>query len=115
MRSAERRKVNVLEMSVRVFWLECARMGRVKNEEDHRSWNRKWSFYSRNWARGKNGEYRMARRVLIAEVEGGYDRGIPRLSWMDGVKVALGNRGMAVEAARRCTKDRKKWRALLHM
>ena len=34
---------------------------------------------------------------------------------MDGVKVALGNRRMTVEAARQCAKDRKEWRALLHM
>ena len=32
---------------------------------------------------------RMARRVLMAEVSGGRVRGRPRLSWMDGVKVAL--------------------------
>ena len=31
------------------------------------------------------------------------------------VKVALGNRGMTVEAARQCAKDRKEWRALVHM
>ena len=29
---------------------------------------------------------------------------------MDGVKVALGNSGMTVEAARQCAKDRKEWR-----
>ena len=34
---------------------------------------------------------------------------------MDGVKVALGNRGMTVEAARQCAKDRKEWRALVHI
>ena len=44
-------------------------------------------------------DYRMARRVLMAEVSGGRVRGRPRLGWMDGVKVALGNRGMTVEAA----------------
>ena len=38
-----------------------------------------------------------------------------RLGSMDGVKVALGNRGMAVEAAQQCSKDRKEWRALVHM
>ena len=38
----------------------------------------------------------MARRVLMAEVSGGRVRGRPRLGWMDGVKVALGNRGMTV-------------------
>ena len=31
---------------------------------------------------------------------------------MDGVKVALGNRGMTVQAARQCAKDRKECRAL---
>ena len=31
---------------------------------------------------------------------------------MDGVKVALGNRGMTVEAARQCAKDRKEWMPL---
>ena len=39
-------------------------------------------------------EYRMARSVLMADVSG-----LPRLGWKDGVKVALGNRGLTVEAA----------------
>ena len=60
-------------------------------------------------------EYRMARRVLMVEVNGGRVRGKPRLGWMDGVKVAFGNRGMTVEAARQCAKDLKAWRALVHM
>ena len=59
-------------------------------------------------------EYRLARRVLMAEVSGGRVRGRPRLGWMDGVKVALGNRGMTAEAARQCAKDRKEWGALVH-
>ena len=52
----------------------------------------------------------MVRRVLMEEVIGGPVQGRPRLGWMDGVKVALGNRGMTVEASRR-----KDWRALVHM
>ena len=51
----------------------------------------------------------------MAEVSGGRIRGRPRLGWMDGVKVALGNRGMTVEAARQWTRDRKLWRALVHI
>ena len=47
----------------------------------------------------------MARRVFIAEVSGGRVRWRPRLGWMDGVKVALGNRGMTVEAARETGKS----------
>ena len=54
-------------------------------------------------------EYRMARMVLMAEVSMARVRGRPRLGWMDGVKIALGNRGMAAEAARQCEKDRKEW------
>ena len=53
-------------------------------------------------------EYRMSRRVLIAEVSGGR----LKLGWMDGVKVALSNRGIMVEDARQC---RKEWRALVHI
>ena len=59
-------------------------------------------------------EYRMARRILMAEVSGGRVRGRPRLGWMDGVKVVLGNRGMTVEAAGQCAKDRTEWKALVH-
>ena len=45
-------------------------------------------------------EYHMARRVLMAEVRGGRVRGRPRKGWIYSVKVALGHRGMTVEAAR---------------
>ena len=41
--------------------------------------------------------YRMARRVLMAEVSGGRIRDRQRLACMDGVKLALGNRGMSVD------------------
>ena len=59
----------------------------------------------------------MARRVLIADVSLGPGpiRGRPRLSWMDGAKVALGNKGLTVEAARQYAKDRKEWGAPVHM
>ena len=58
---------------------------------------------------------RMARRVLMAKVSGGGIRGRPRIGWMDDVKVALGYRRMTVEASQQCAKNRKEWRALLHM
>ena len=45
----------------------------------------------------------------MAEVSGGWIRGRPRLGWMDGVKVALGNRGMTVEAARKIGKSGEPW------
>ena len=57
----------------------------------------------------------------MTEVSGGQVRGRPRLGWMDGVKGMRNDghssihRGMTVEAARQCAKDRKEWRALVHM
>ena len=44
-------------------------------------------------------EYRIARRVLMADINEGRVREKPRLGWMDGVKMASGSRGMKVEAA----------------
>ena len=41
----------------------------------------------------------MARRVLMTTVSEGRVRGRPRLGWMSGVKMAMGNIGMTVEAA----------------
>ena len=60
-------------------------------------------------------EHRMGRRVLMAEASGEWVRGRPRLVWMDGVRVALDNRVITVEAARQCAKDRTEWRALVHI
>ena len=123
MRSAERRKVNVLEMKCLRSLVRVSRMDRVRNEEVHRRAGIERELANRADQRvlrwfglvDRMDEYRMARRVSMDEVSGGRVRWRPRLGWMDGVKVALGNRGMAVEAARQCAKDRKEWRALLHM
>ena len=54
-------------------------------------------------------EYRMARRVLMDEVSGGRVRGRPRFGWMDGVKVALGIRGMMVETGRKIGESVEPW------
>ena len=51
------------------------------------------------WTRGENGTS-IAGMVLMVKVIGGRVRSRPRLCWMDGVKVALGNTEMTVEAAR---------------
>ena len=51
-------------------------------------------------------ENSMARSVLMEEISVGRVRFRPRLGWMDRVKVALGNRGLTVEAARQCAKNR---------
>ena len=108
MRSAERRKVNVLQMKCLRSLVGVSRMDRVSNEEVRRRAGIEIELASRADQRvlrwfghvERMDECRMTRRVLMAEVSGGRVRGKPRLGCMDGVKVALGNRGMTVEAAR---------------
>ena len=100
-----------------------SRINRVRNEEVRRRAGIERELASRADQRvliwfghvERMDEYRMTRRVLMAEVIERLVRGKPRLGWLDDVKVALGNRGLTVEAARQCAKDRKKWRALVHM
>ena len=123
MRSAERRKVNVLEMKCLRYLVGVSQMDRVRNEEVRRRARIEKELASRADQRvlrwfghvERMDEYRMASRVLMAKVSRGRVRGRPRLGWMDGVKVALGNRGMTVGAARQCARDPKEWRALVHM
>ena len=94
MRSAERRKVNVLEMKCWRNLVGVSRMDRVRNEEVRRRAGIERELASRANQRvlrwfghvEKMDEYRMARRVLMAEVSEGRVKERPRLGWMDGVK-----------------------------
>ena len=75
MRSAERRKVNVVEMKCLRSLVGVSRMDRVRNQEVRR------------------------RAGIERELASTADQRV--LRWFGhGVKVALGNRGMTVEAAR---------------
>ena len=86
MRSAERRKVNVLEMKCLRSLVGVSRMDRVRSEEVRRRAGIEWELASRADQRvliwfghvERMDDYHMARRVLMAEVSGdGYegDRG----------------------------------------
>ena len=107
-RNAERRKVNVLEIKCLRSLVGVSRMDIARNEEVNRRAGIERKFVSRADQRVLRcfvlveiiDGYRMASRVFMAEVSGGRVRGRQRFGWIDGVKVALGKRGMTVEAAR---------------
>ena len=100
--------MNVLELKCLRSLVGVSRMDRVRNEEVRRRAGIERELAIRadqrvlRWVGHveRMDEY-MTRRVLMAEVSGGRVRGRPRLGWIDLVKVALGNRGMTVEAARK--------------
>ena len=107
MRSGERRKVNVLEMKCLRSLVGVSRMDRVRNEDVRMRAGIERELASRADQRvlrwfghvERLDDYHIARRVLMAKGSGGWGRGRPRLGWMHGVKVALGNRGMMVDSA----------------
>ena len=74
-------------------------MDRVKNEEVRRRAGRGRELASRVDQRvlrwfghvERMDESRLARRVMMAEVNGRRVRSRPRFGWMEGVEVALGN------------------------
>ena len=92
-------------------------MDRVRNEEVRRRAGIEMELVSREDQRvlrwfghaERLDDYRIARRVFMAEVSGGRVRGRQRVGWMDGAKVAFGNRGMTVEAARKTGKRGEPW------
>ena len=99
------------------------RLARVKNQEVHGRAGKEMELASRMDQRvlrclgrvERMDEYHMTRRVSMADTSGGRVQGEPRLGYMNLVNVALGSRGMTVEDVRQCAKDRKEWRALVHM
>ena len=102
MRSADRRKVNVLEMKCLRGLVGVSGIDRVWNEEERRRAGIERELASRADQRvlrwfgqmERIEEYCIARRVLMVEVSEGPVRGRPRLGWMNGEKVALGNRAL---------------------
>ena len=122
MRSAERGKINVHEMKCLRCFFRVSQMDRVWNEEVRRrtSIERKLAIRAAQrvvrWFKNveRTDEYRMARRELMADVSVRV-RGRPRFGWMDDVMMALGSRGITVEAAQLCAKDRKEWIDLVRM
>ena len=84
--------MNVLEIKCLRSLVGVSRMDRVRNEEARRRAGIKMELASRADQRvsrwlghvERMDDYRMARRVLMAEVSGGRVRGRPRFGWMDG-------------------------------
>ena len=90
MRSADR-KVNVLEMKCLKSLVEVSQIDRLRNEEVCRRAGIDTELTCRADQRvlrwfghvERMDKYRVDRRVLMAEVSGGWVRGRPRLGWMD--------------------------------
>ena len=123
MKSAERKKVNVLEMKCLRSLVGVLRMDRVCNEGVSRRAGIEMELASRADQRvlrwfghvERTDDYRMAGRVLMAEVSGGRGTRETKVrldGWCEGGLRQQRNDGGGCAT---CAKDRKEWRALVHM
>ena len=60
-------------------------------------------------------EVHMAKKVIISSVEGNRCRGRPRLGWMYGVRMALGEKDMSVEQSRLNALDKRRWELIVRI
>ena len=121
LREAERQKLNVFEMRCLRSMAGVTRFDRIRNEEVRRRTGVEDELAMRvdrcvlRWfghmERMEGG--RLVKKVMKANVNGSRMRGRPKYGWKDGVKRALSNRGMSVEEASECAKDRNEWRKRL--
>ena len=123
MKVSERQKLNVFEMRCLRSMAGVSRIDRVRNEVVRQRTGVGIELARRvdmNVLRWFGHVERMEnecllKRVMNARVNGRGARGRPRLGWMDGVKRALGDRGMDVREARERARDRSDWRAIVKL
>ena len=118
MREKERKKLNVFEMKCLRSMIGVTRMDRVRNERVRERTGVMCDLAGRadesvlRWfghVERMNDE-RLTKRVMNSCMIGNRPRGRPKYGWMDGVKRALNARGMTVDEARVCARDRNAWR-----
>ena len=116
LREAERMKLDVFEMGCLGSMYGMTLWNRVRNKEVRREETEgkvfarvdqcmlRWFGYAE-----KMDEERMAKKVMISDVEWKMCGGRARLGWLDGIRMALGKRGMSVEQVRLNVLDRRRW------
>ena len=122
MRVEERRKLNVLEMKCLRSMIGVTRRDRVRNEEVRRrtgvvkTLDQKVEQRVLRWFghMERMNEERLVKQVFLSSVEGRSLRGRPRMGWLDGVKIAVGERGLSLEQARTSALDRSAWTVIVN-
>ena len=59
-------------------------------------------------------EVRLTKKVMNSRMSGNRARGRPHYRWTDGIKRALNDRGITVDEARVCARERNEWRAIVN-
>ena len=122
MKTADKQRLDVLEMRCLRSMCGVTRWDRLRNEEVRRRTGVLLELSNRAEQKGlrwfghveRMDEDRMVKRISGSGVRGGRPRGRPRFGWMEGVKRSLESRGVSVEQGRVRARDRKEWRKFVN-
>ena len=122
MKTADKQRLDVLEMRCLRSMCGVTRWDRLRNEEVRRRTGVLLELSNRAEQKGlrwfghveRMDEGRMVKRISGSGVRGGRPRGRPRFGWMEGVKRSLEARGVSVEQGRVRARDRKEWRKFVN-
>lgn len=114
----ERKKVDVFDMKCLRAVSGVRRVDRVRNERIRERCGSKKSMLGRadesvlRWYGHveRMDNERVTKKIYESSVSGVRGRGKPKLRWMDCVKELVERRGLTLQAAKECVKDRVRWR-----
>ena len=115
---ADKKRLDVVEMRCLRSMCGVTRRDRVRNEEVRRRTGVTRELSGRaeqsvlKWFGHveRMDENRLVKRIVESDVRGVRLRGRPQLGWKDGVKRALGSRGLSMEQGRMIVRDRNEWK-----
>ena len=122
LRERERKKLNIFEMRCLRSMIGVTRRDRVRNTVIRESTGMNVDLSGRadksvlRWFghMERMEEVRLTKKVMNSTTSGNRARGRPRYRWSDGIKKALNDRGMTVDEARVCARERNEWRAIVN-
>ena len=122
MKTADKQRLDVLEMRCLRSMCGVTRWDRLRNEEIRRRSGVLLELSKRAEQRGlrwfghveRMDEGRMVKRITRSRARGVGGRGRPRMGWGEGVRRSLSKRGLSEEQGRVRARDRKEWRKFVN-
>ena len=122
MKTADKKRLDVMEMRALRSMCGVTRWDRLRNEEIRRRSGVLLELSKRAEQRGlrwfghveRMDEGRMVKRITRSRARGVVGRGRPRRGWGEGVRNSLRERGLTVEEGKERARDRKEWRKFVN-
>ena len=122
MKADDKKRLDVMEMRCLRSMCGVTRWDRIRNEEIRRRTGVLLELSKRAEQKGlrwfghveRMDEGRMVKRITGSRTRGVRKRGKPRMTWGEGIRNSLRERGVEVEQGRVIARDRREWRRLVN-